>query len=988
MGLLLGRKCRAASAVAGFAACVLGASPLGSSPASTAAVAAPALKWSYGGCTSGPYCQTGWYSSPAVADLDGDGDAEVVWGAYDVVALDGSNGSLKWRASNGQRVWPGVAVADLTGDGTPEVVVGRGGDQVTVYDRSGSVAWTRSPFGGGEVRTLAVADLEADGALEIVAGRASGGSTRQLNVFEPNGTVRAGWPARRDGEAGYGWGMYNENVAVADMNGDGFKEIFGPTDTHYITALDRGGNQLAASAVYGAGKVWSQVGVHVGHAVDLRGYADCGVEHRPNFADSAPIVADVNADGVPEMIVVGNVYNCGTDPYTSLYQMPFVLKLDRTRWSGSGFDWTAIPSPGPGSGPRSEDYSVIETAVPNPAAADLDGDGRLEILFPSYDGKLHAYWLDRTEHGSWPYTIPATGSGGDSFRFASEPVVADLDGDAQAEVIFASWPKKATGRTGHLHVLSSLGAELWRVSLPAPAIGKTWNGGLGAPTLANIDADADLEVVVGTTASGAVAFDLPGSTGARVLWRTGRGGYRRTGTTELPSITIDDVQVTEGNGGTTSAVFTVRLAAPSSQAVTVDYATADGGAHAPADYAAGASSLSFPAGTTTRTVTVSVAGDALDEGNETFLVRLSNASGAILGDAQATGTIVDDDPPPAVWIGDVSVAEGQAGTTLATFTVSLSGPSGLAVGVHAATADGTAAAGSDYDPPAREVVFAPGVTVRSVKVPVRGDRVWEADETFTVSLSAPANATLADSLATGTILNDDAQGLSIADLDVVEPASGTRPAVFTITLAPVSASPVTVGYTTVPVTAGAGSDYESASGAVSFASGESTQPVTVAVRADTFEEAVETFRVDLSAPVGAAIAYGQATARIHDPGNYFSVTPCRAVDTRGAVGEHGGPALSAGQSRAFTLASRCGIPASATAVAVNVTVTQPTAQGNLSLYPADEPVPQASTLNYASGHTRANNAVVGLSPSGRLAIRCRQSSGTAHVVLDVAGYFE
>ncbi len=94
--------------------------------------------------------------------------------------------------------------------------------------------------------------------------------------------------------------------------------------------------------------------------------------------------------------------------------MPFVLKLDRTRWSGSGFDWTAIPVPGPGSGPRSEDYNVIETAVPNPVAADLDGDGRLEILFPSYDGKLHAYWLDKTEHGSWPYTVPSTGAGGDT----------------------------------------------------------------------------------------------------------------------------------------------------------------------------------------------------------------------------------------------------------------------------------------------------------------------------------------------------------------------------------------------------------------------------------------------------------------------------------------------------------------------------------------------------------------------------------------------
>ena len=953
-----------------------------------AAVAAPVLKWSYGGCSTGPYCQTGWYSSPAVVDLDGDGQADVVWGAYDVVALDGSSGSLKWRAPSGQRVWPGVAVADLTGDGTLEVVVGRSGDQVTVYNRFGSVVWTRNPFGSGEVRSLAVADLETDGTLEIVAGRASGGSTRQLDVFEPDGSVRPGWPARRDGEPGYGWGMYNENVAVADMNGDGFKEIFGPTDTHYITALDRGGNQLPASAIYGAGKVWSEVGVHVDNAVDLRGYANCGVEHRPNFADSAPIVADVNGDGVPELIVVGNVYNCGTDPYTSLYQMPFILKLDRTRWSGSGFDWTAIPVPGPGRGPRSEDYNVIETAVPNPVAADLDGDGRLEILFPSYDGKLHAYWLDKTEHGSWPYTVPSTGSGGDTFRFASEPVVADLDGDGQAEVIFASWPKKGTGRTGHLHVLSSLGVELYRVALPAGAIGAGWNGGLGAPTLANIDADADLEVVLGTSASGVVAFDLPGSAGARVLWRTGRGGYRRTGTTELPSLTIDDVQVTEGTGGSASAVFTVRLSAASGQAVTVDYATADGTATAPADYAATAGALSFPAGTTTRTIAVPVVGDLLDEANETFLVRLSNPVGALVSDAQATGTIVDDDPAPVLSIDDVSVTEGGAGTTLAAFTLSLSAPSGRVVSVAAATADGSAVAGADYDAGAWTVVFPPGATAETLNVAVRGDRVWEADETFTVGLSAPVNATLAGAQGVGTILDDDPQGLSIADVDVVEPVSGTRAAVFTVTLSPTSASPVTVGYATSALTATAGSDYDDTSGTLTFDPGVATRPVSVTVHADALTEDVETFRVDLSGASGAAIAYGQATGRIHDPGNLFTVAPCRVLDTRKAAGPYGGPALGAGQSRAFTLAGRCGIPASARAVTANLTVTQPSAQGNLRLYPSDQTVPSTSTLNYGAGQTRANNAVVPLSPAGALSVRCTQASGAAHVVLDVTGYFE
>ena len=494
----------------------------------TTAVSAPVLKWQYGGCVAGPFCDTGWYSSPAVADLDGDGQADVIWGSYDVVALNGATGSLKWRGPSASRVWPGIAVADLTGNGTPEVIVGRGADQVTVYDRTGAAVWTRNPFGAGEVRSLAVADLEADGLLEIIAGSASTSTTYQVNVFEPNGTVRSGWPARHVGDLGFGAGLFNENLVVADMNGDGFKEVFAPTASHYITALDRNGAQLGVNGVYAPRQFWSQVGVGVDNAVDLRGFAHCGTEHRPNFENSAPVVADVNGDGVPEVIVVGDINDCATN--TSLYQMPFILKRDRTRWSGSGFDWTAIPAPGPGSAPRSVDFAVIETAVPNPAVVDLDGDGFKEILYPSYDGKVHAYWLDKTEHGSWPYVVPTMGMPGDNFRFASEPVVADLNNDGDPEVIFTSWPKKGTAGVGQLHVLSSLGQELFRVTLPAPGIGDTWNGGLAAPTLANIDSDPDLEVVVGTVSSGAVAYDLPNSANARVLWGTGRGNYQRTGT--------------------------------------------------------------------------------------------------------------------------------------------------------------------------------------------------------------------------------------------------------------------------------------------------------------------------------------------------------------------------------------------------------------------------------------------------------------------------
>ncbi len=490
----------------------------------------PVLKWQRGGCYAS-WCETGWYSSPAVANIDGDPQMEVLAGTYDLAALDGETGALEWRAENSSRVWPGIGVGDLEGDGDLEIVAGRGGDLLTVYNSAGGIDWQRSPFGAGEIRTLALADLEDDGLVEIIVGRASGGATKQLSVYEPDGSVRAGWPARRDGDPGYGWGMYNQNAAVGDLDGDGFKEIIGPTDTHYITALDRSGNQLPANAMYNGfnpvgPKVWSQVGVHVDHAVDLRGYANCGSEHRPNFADSAPVLVDLDGNGAREIVVVGNVYNCGTDPYTSLYQMVFIFNADRSRWAASGYDWTVLPTPDGAAAPLSEDYNLIETAVPNPVPADLDGDGRLEILFPSYDGRLHAYWLDKTEKGDWPYAVtdPAEGI----LRFASEPVVADLDNDGDAEVIFASWTQKGSQKTGKLHILDSLGRRLAEVELPAAYPGD-WNGALAAPTLANIDLDADLEVVLLTAHSGAVVYDLPGTSQARILWGTGRGSFLRNG---------------------------------------------------------------------------------------------------------------------------------------------------------------------------------------------------------------------------------------------------------------------------------------------------------------------------------------------------------------------------------------------------------------------------------------------------------------------------
>ncbi len=135
-------------------------------------------------------------------------------------------------------------------------------------------------------------------------------------------------------------------------------------------------------------------------------------------------------------------------------------------------------------------------------------------------------------------------------------------------------------------------------------------------------------------------------------WRvSGTGG-------PTPALSIGDVSVTEGNSGTSTATFTVTLSAAASSAVTVNYATANGTATAGSDYVAASGTLTFAAGTTTRTLPVTVNGDTTGEANETFHVNLSAASGATLADAQGIGTIVNDDSVPTLSINDISATEG------------------------------------------------------------------------------------------------------------------------------------------------------------------------------------------------------------------------------------------------------------------------------------------------------------------------------------------
>jgi hypothetical protein len=241
---------------------------------------------------------------------------------------------------------------------------------------------------------------------------------------------------------------------------------------------------------------------------------------------------------------------------------------------------------------------------------------------------------------------------------------------------------------------------------------------------------------------------------APVQFTTDNGG----GT--LPAISVADVSVAEGDAGQSAMEFTVQLDREGASPVTVSYSTVDGTAKVGGqDYDAAGGQLILDPGETTATVTVYVNGDTRLELDETFTVELATPINATLADAVATGTILNDDPVPTISIDGVTAAEGDSGQTVFEFPVTLSQPSPAVVTVTYSTSDSSAtAAGADYTPVTDTLSFNPGETDKAVNVAVHGDTALEADETFMVVLSSPANAVLGTAEAWGTILNDDEGG--------------------------------------------------------------------------------------------------------------------------------------------------------------------------------------------------------------------------------------
>jgi hypothetical protein len=456
----------------------------------------------------------------------------------------------------------------------------------------------------------------------------------------------------------------------------------------------------------------------------------------------------------------------------------------------------------------------------------------------------------------------------------------------------------------------------------------TGNGTAGAPddytaasgTLTFAPDEATKTIAVSVNGDGVVesseTFTVTLSSPANAAIADAQGVATIVDDDATPSVSIGDATISEGG----TAVFAVTLSGASAQTVTVDYATASGPG----------GTVTFAPYVTTQTVSVATTQDLVDEPDEHFLVSLSNAVNATLGDASGEGTIVDDDGTPQIAIAAASAVESAAVVSLA---VSLSNPSASEISVVWSTADDTATAGSDYAAHTAQTLVIPAFsTTAAITVPLLGDDVAETNETFAVQLSAPSsNAAIANGLATATIVDDDGTPqLSVGDATVVE---GTA-AAFTVTLSHASSAAVSVRWATADETALAPADYAAASGTLDFAPGQTSKSFEVPGAGDEIIEPAERFVVRLSSPANAVLADAEGTGTIVDDDG----SPALTVDD---------VAVTEGSDAIFTVTLSA--PTSAT-----VSVHYATANGTAS---ASDYASTTGTLVLAPGVTAATITV-------------------------------
>src|SRR3954468_17363810 len=494
--------------------------------------------------------ETGWFSSPGLVDLNGDRRLEIVAPFYSTFVFDARGRLLGKGTPTAGRVYAPGVVADLDGDGAKEIVVGGNEGTVAAYDLAPGglrLKWRASTCSGGqcpETRGMAAGDLDRDGRVEVVAtttNTSPAGS--QVFVFEPDRTRAPGGPRYTptsdpvfNGVGNHGYGAYGENVGIGNLDADPQLEVVVTFDNHQINLFNHDGSSVLASRWYrnrqsqfagrrlGWGQFirWLSARVEDNHYHRHTGdWPDVSRTPWLQWTASPPTVADLDRDGRNEVIGLPNVEK--KIPYET--QAYAFMALDGAYGTGArsarrhrGFARLPLSSK-PAVRPEGDWYPP--SGIPAPTVVDVSGDARPEIVASVPDGYVYA--VSPGGKRLWRYDY----AHGKRKTFASEVVAADLNRDGRPELVFGVYAL-AKG-SGQLVVLSPVGKRLYDIRLPRQGVDGNGIGVAAAPSIADLDGDGRLEIVLTSFDHGIDVFTVPGSGTNCLPWPTGRGNLLRSG---------------------------------------------------------------------------------------------------------------------------------------------------------------------------------------------------------------------------------------------------------------------------------------------------------------------------------------------------------------------------------------------------------------------------------------------------------------------------
>jgi hypothetical protein len=513
------------------------------------------------------WAETGWFSSPGLADLDGDGKKEIVAPFYSLFVFNSAGdllGTIKEGTYTEDRIYAPAVVADLEGDGVMDIVAAGNQGTVAAYEwRNGALSikqgWPASTASDGQApegRGMAAGDLDGDGKIEVVVtttNTAPEGAQVFVfspggQLFQPAGTSWPAWPryntatgpggdADTNGQGQDGYGCFGLNVGIGNIDDDPQQEVIATYDNHFINAFKPDGTSVLASPYFtnrsskyqGERFTWGQFIRWADPVVEENHYhlhtgdwPDVKQTMWLQWTASPPSVADLDGDGRNEVIGLPNAEM--KKPYET-QGYPFVV-LQGAHGDGSR---SAMRMPGWEVFPMSSKPAVRAdgdwyppSGVPSPVIANILGDARPEIVATINDGA--AYAISADAQLLWRYDYAK----GAAKTFASEPVVVDLNRDGVPEVVFGVYSLEKNG--GRLVVLDNTGRELYDITLENQDDGG--GNGIGvpaAPSVADLDGDGSLEIVLLTFDHGVDVYNVPGSGTQCLPWPTGRGNLLRNG---------------------------------------------------------------------------------------------------------------------------------------------------------------------------------------------------------------------------------------------------------------------------------------------------------------------------------------------------------------------------------------------------------------------------------------------------------------------------